>query len=124
VIASISFFIGGLWLSPDLDIHSEPAKRWGIIQFIWMPYRILIPHRSFFSHGPLIGSSLRISYLIFVYFLISIIILKFEYNSILLLLNNIISFSEDYNKELIAIFIGIESSALLHLIKDLNPLSK
>ena len=124
IIGSLSFLIGGLWLSPDLDIHSEPVKRWGILQLIWIPYRTLIPHRSFFSHGPFIGSALRISYLILIYFVIALIILKFDYKSVFSLSNQFIKLTEHYRKECIVILLGIESSALLHLIKDLNPLSK
>ena len=63
LIGGLAFVVGGLWLSPDLDTYSKPLKRWGLLQGLWWPYRKLIPHRSLFSHGPLIGTGLRLAYL-------------------------------------------------------------
>ena len=63
LIGGLAFVVGGLWLSPDLDTNSKPLKRWGLLQGLWWPYRKLIPHRSLFSHGPLIGTALRLAYL-------------------------------------------------------------
>ena len=60
LIAAAAFSFGGLWLSPDLDTRCRALQRWGPLQFIWWPYRRLIPHRSLLSHGPLIGTSLRL----------------------------------------------------------------
>ena len=57
LIGGFAFAIGGLWLSPDLDTQSRALKRWGILKTLWWPYRKLIPHRSVFSHGPLIRNS-------------------------------------------------------------------
>ena len=60
LIAAASFLIGGLWLSPDLDTRSLALRRWGALQWLWWPYRTLLPHRSFWSHGPVIGTLLRL----------------------------------------------------------------
>ncbi len=38
VIAS-AHFLGGYWLSPDLDINSRPFQRWGVLKIIWIPYQ-------------------------------------------------------------------------------------
>lgn len=46
IIAGASHFLGGYWLSPDLDIKSRPFLRWSILRFIWLPYQRFIPHRS------------------------------------------------------------------------------
>ncbi len=63
VIAAASHFLGGYWLSPDLDIKSAPFLRWGILRFIWLPYQKKIPHRHWLSHSPVIGSTIRLLYL-------------------------------------------------------------
>ena len=51
----LGFLVGGLLLGPDLDIHSVQYKRWGWLRWIWLPYRGSMRHRSFWSHGPIIG---------------------------------------------------------------------
>lgn len=63
VIAAASHFLGGYWLSPDLDIKSRPFLRWGIVRVIWLPYQRFIPHRSPLSHAPVLGSVIRLLYL-------------------------------------------------------------
>lgn len=55
---------GGLFLSPDLDCPSRPYYRWSVFRFLWVPYMKLIPHhRHFTSHGSIVGSFLRLSYM-------------------------------------------------------------
>ena len=87
VIAPIAFVIGVLWqgwpggflfmgthlfsglmLSPDLDVDigSHPYRRWGPFRIIWQPYMRAIGHRSRLSHGPVVGTFLRILYLVLV----------------------------------------------------------
>jgi uncharacterized metal-binding protein len=64
LIAGAAHYVGGLMLSPDLDLVSRPYKRWGLLRFIWLPYQRLIPrHRHWLSHGPVIGSAVRLVYL-------------------------------------------------------------
>ncbi|MEM1427614.1 MAG: metal-binding protein, partial [Cyanobacteria bacterium P01_H01_bin.130] len=57
------FAIGGFLLSPDLDIHSVPYKRWGPFRWIWLPYRNMFRHRSPWTHGILVGTTIRVLYL-------------------------------------------------------------
>ncbi len=57
------FLLGGLMLGPDLDIYSVQFKRWGWLRWIWLPYRNSLRHRSALSHGPVIGTVLRVIYL-------------------------------------------------------------
>ena len=64
LMAGAAFVVGGLWLSPDLDTRSNALRRWGPLAFLWWPYRRLIPHRSFWSHGPLIGTATRLAVLL------------------------------------------------------------
>ena len=57
------FLFGGLMFGPDLDIYSRQYQRWGWFRFIWLPYQKSLRHRSFLSHGPIIGTTLRVLYL-------------------------------------------------------------
>jgi uncharacterized metal-binding protein len=57
------FLFSGLMFGPDLDIHSQQYKRWGPLRSIWLPYRQSMSHRSTLSHGPIIGTALRVGYL-------------------------------------------------------------
>ena len=56
--AAVSFLLGGLWLSPDLDTRSLATYRWGPLAPLWWPYRRCLSHRSALSHSPLLGSAL------------------------------------------------------------------
>ncbi len=58
------YLVGGLILGPDLDIYSRHYQRWGWFRWIWVPYQKTIPHRSLWSHGFLVGTTLRLVYLV------------------------------------------------------------
>ncbi|MBD1804067.1 metal-binding protein [Microcoleus sp. FACHB-SPT15] len=62
IISMSAHCLGGLYLSPDLDLVSKPYKRWGWLRWIWIPYQKYIPHRSPLSHAPLLGSTIRLLY--------------------------------------------------------------
>lgn len=57
-----AYLVSGLLFSDDLDTHSIEHKRWGLLRFLWLPYQKLIPHRSWLSHGLIVGPALRILY--------------------------------------------------------------
>jgi uncharacterized metal-binding protein len=64
IIVTPAYYLGGMYLSPDLDLVSRPYKRWGFLRWLWLPYQRLIPrHRHWLSHGPVIGSAVRLLYL-------------------------------------------------------------
>jgi uncharacterized metal-binding protein len=68
----------GMLLSPDLDFDKSDLwgrsrgrawsnrvlRRWGPIGIIWYPYARLLPHRSWISHGYVIGGIIRLAYLL------------------------------------------------------------
>ena len=108
----ISFLIGGLYLSPDLDTQSNCTQRWGIFKIIWLPYRKNITHRSLLSHSPIIGSSIRILYLMSPF-----LIFSWEQTLDFLDFLNI-----NYRRELITSLISIEASNIIHLILDKDPI--
>jgi uncharacterized metal-binding protein len=62
-VVAAGYLLGGWMLGPDLDIHSVQYKRWGWLRWIWLPYRGNIRHRSRWSHGPIVGTVVRVLYL-------------------------------------------------------------
>lgn len=61
--ATAAFTFAGLMFSGDLDLKSQQYRRWGLLRWIWKPYQWVVPHRSFLSHGLLVGPLLRLAYL-------------------------------------------------------------
>jgi uncharacterized metal-binding protein len=117
LIAAASYYLAGMYLSPDLDLVSRPFKRWGLLRWLWLPYQRLIPrHRHWLSHGPVIGSSVRLLYLAA---LVSPIWLVFPGLQQ-------IQWSGVTAPNAMAFFCGVELSALNHLLLDglLIPLPK
>lgn len=62
VVLAGSCLLSGLLFSPDLDVRSHPRRRWGPASALWWPYQIAIPHRSWVSHGLIIGPLARLAY--------------------------------------------------------------
>lgn len=61
-LATCAMLFGGLMFGPDLDTQSVQYKRWGVFRFFWFPYRVLIKHRSRWSHGLICGTLIRVIY--------------------------------------------------------------
>ncbi|MFT0796017.1 metal-binding protein [Synechococcus sp. H70.1] len=61
--AGSAYLFAGLMFSGDLDTRSRQYRRWLFLRWIWLPYRRWLHHRSFWSHGPLVGTALRLLYL-------------------------------------------------------------
>ncbi len=57
-----SFLLSGLLFSCDLDVPAGEYRRWGPLRRLWWPYERLLPHRSWLSHGLVIGPLLRLAY--------------------------------------------------------------
>lgn len=64
LIATGGYLFSGLMFGPDLDIYSRQYKRWGPLRWIWLPYRRMVRHRSAWSHGPIVGTVVRVGYLL------------------------------------------------------------
>ncbi len=122
--AGMGFFLGGLWLSPDLDTKSKCWNRWGLFRVIWLPYRKFIPHRSALSHSPFLGTTIRMSYLL-AWWIVGLFILEFFYPGISTTNAKwLIKFLENHRSATIAAMAGVEGSSWLHLIKDGDPIPK
>ena len=124
-MAGISFLLGGLWLSPDLDVQSRALKRWGPFGWIWWPYRRLLPHRSMWSHGPVIGMTVRLLWIL--------LLLGLAWTGLAWLLQpaipaplqawpTLLNAARQHPRTLLGVWLGLEGSVWLHLLLDGDPL--
>ena len=118
LIAAASCLAGGLWLSPDLDTRSNALRRWGALGFLWWPYRLLIPHRSLWSHGPLLGTTARLGVLLTWGLIVILVVPALSPAMLLTAIQRLI---QQHPREFIACLVGLEGSAWIHLILDGDP---
>ena len=124
VIVCIGFLLGGFMMGPDLDIHSIQYRRWGPLRWIWLPYQKMLKHRSQLSHGPIIGTLIRVMYLgtcIGVFSLILIELVNFLWDTQLTwkdLHNTVHIPAMTFLKEWVTLIIGLELGALSHYVSD------
>ncbi|AFY47045.1 uncharacterized metal-binding protein [Nostoc sp. PCC 7524] len=118
------FMFGGLMFGPDLDIYSRQYQRWGVLRWIWLPYQKSLRHRSFLSHGPIIGTTLRVVYLSSVLAIVAVMIWAVAEK-----LGNVSVSWQDveetvgrslfsYATEFLALFLGLELGAMSHSLSD------
>ena len=58
-----AYIFAGYACAGDLDLNSTEYHRWGPLRFLWLPYQKLVPHRSWVSHGLILGGVIRVAYL-------------------------------------------------------------
>jgi len=122
LVAGLAFLLGGLWLSPDLDTHSNASRRWGPFRLLWRPYRRLLVHRSLFSHGPLLGTAGRLLYLALLLLGLGLLARPLGGPAIEELAAPLLQLWQTQRPLLLAALAGLEASAWLHLIQDGDPL--
>lgn len=125
LIVASGFLFSGLMFGPDLDIYSVQFKRWGVLRYLWLPYQKLFRHRSFFSHGLIIGTVVRLLYLLAILLILAIFLVAiaqllfgFDWNWRLFILNNFNLIKQEYMAEAIALFVGLELGAMSHVLSD------
>ena len=123
-VASLSFLVGGLLLSPDLDTRSNATRRWGPLRLLWWPYRRLLSHRSLLSHTPLIGTAGRLLYLALLLLVLCLIGRPLGTPSPDRLVQALQALWRHQPALLITALVGVEASAWLHLIQDGDPLPR
>ncbi|MDJ0595384.1 MAG: metal-binding protein [Pleurocapsa sp. MO_226.B13] len=126
LLLSGGFLFSGLMFGPDLDIRSVQFKRWGFLRRIWIPYRKLLRHRSIFSHGLIIGTCIRVLYLSLYLAWVAILVVGiaqllfgFTWNWQDFVRRQFQLLTNDYYRETIALFLGLELGAMSHTISDL-----
>ncbi len=120
-----AYLFAGFMFGPDLDIYSLQYKRWGVIRWIWLPYQSCLKHRSFFSHGLIVGTVIRVIYLFTVVLIIAIfsvaitqLIWGFSWNWHIFAKNSLNLLKNQYLSEIIVTFIGLELGAMSHSLSD------
>jgi uncharacterized metal-binding protein len=117
------FLFGGLMFGPDLDIYSVQYQRWGWLRWLWLPYQKSLRHRSLLSHGPIIGTALRVVYLalaaLIVAMLVAIVVQLIWHQtwSWEVLSASWLGVSR-YYVELFTAFVGLELGAMSHYLSD------
>ncbi|MDV3351963.1 metal-binding protein [Leptolyngbyaceae cyanobacterium CCMR0082] len=124
VIVGLSFLLSGLMMGPDLDIQSVQYRRWGLMRWIWYPYQVAIKHRSRWSHGPLIGTIVRVLYLgvwIALFATVGVLAINHFWQAQLSwqrLEPILVSLFVQYWREWLALLVGLELGALSHYTSD------
>lgn len=124
LLVSASFLFSGLMFGPDLDLHSRQFQRWGWFRWLWVPYQNSLHHRSFLSHGPFIGTALRVLYLctwLGCFGLIIAMAMEFLFMvewTVSDLATELWEFFLNYSLEWTAIFCGLELGAMSHYVCD------
>ncbi|WP_414579505.1 metal-binding protein [Anabaena sp. CCY 9402-a] len=118
------FMFGGLMFGPDLDIYSRQYQRWGVLRWIWLPYQKSLRHRSFLSHGPIIGTTLRVVYLSSLLAVVAMVMVAVAEK----LWNVTVTWQDlegtvgrslsSYATECLALFLGLELGAMSHSLSD------
>jgi uncharacterized metal-binding protein len=124
MVAAAAFLIGGLWLSPDLDTRSNATRRWGPLRLLWWPYRRWLPHRSIFSHSPVLGTAGRLFYLGLLVMFISLLLMPYGSPGPDQLMNALQQHWVDRKDLVVTALVGLEMSSWLHLLQDGDPLPK
>jgi len=123
LFVSGGFLFSGLMFGPDLDINSRQFQRWGWFKWLWRPYQRSLNHRSFLSHGPIIGTALRLLYLL--NWLVVLVVLSSIIDKLLGLELSVLGFvtslwpllSQNY-QEVIALLVGLELGSMSHSLSD------
>jgi uncharacterized metal-binding protein len=63
LIVTGAYFFASMMFNGDLDTNSKPYNRWWLFKMIWVPYQVFFNHRSFWTHGIIIGTVVRLLYL-------------------------------------------------------------
>ena len=123
LMVSGGYLFSGLMFGPDLDIHSRQFIRWGWLRCIWIPYQKTLRHRSIFSHGPVIGTVLRVLYLSS--WLLLVGLLGLGVSTLFWgapggrgLFDAAWRALFQYRSESIALFVGLELGAMSHSVSD------
>ena len=111
-------------LGPDLDIRSVQYRRWGLLRWIWLPYQKALKHRSTLSHGPIIGTAIRVIYMgvwVGIFTTVFAIALNALWDAKLTpksITDTLRYLGNHYIVEWIAIIIGLELGAISHSTSD------
>lgn len=118
------FMFSGLMFGPDLDIYSRQFQRWGVLRCIWRPYQKSLRHRSVLSHGPVIGTILRVIYLGCLLGVVAVVMVVMGeklglvawtwQDLVVAVVRSLLVYTTEYG----ALFLGLELGAMSHSVSD------
>ncbi len=108
-IVSLSYIFASFMFNGDLDTNSKPFNRWYILKMFWIPYQLMFYHRSYFTHGIVIGTMIRIIYVLIIPLLI---LISIDIKNLMIFINVI---SHEY---FLYSLIGLEIGSTIHTISD------
>lgn len=68
-----AYVFASLMFNGDLDTNSRPYNRWWLLKMIWIPYQLIFSHRSIWTHGLILGTVVRLVYVLAIPVLIVVI---------------------------------------------------
>jgi len=104
-----AYLFSSLMFNGDLDTNSRPYNRWWLLKMIWIPYQLMFSHRSIFTHGIIIGTVVRLVYLL----IIPVLILYFNGN-----LSAIVNLLTSNQNMVLYTIAGLELGSAVHTISD------
>jgi uncharacterized metal-binding protein len=110
MIILISHMFASFMFNGDLDMNSKPYNRWWLFKMIWIPYQIMFHHRSYFTHGIIIGTIIRIIY-VGIIPLIIFVCYKWDITILFNMIKSNITI-------IIYIFVGLELGNSVHTLSD------
>lgn len=119
MIVTTAFLFSGLMFNGDLDHDAEATcySRWWALKYLFWPYMKIMPHRSIWSHGPVIGTAVRLLYVgIYV-----AIVLAYPIYRDMIAVDDLVLWVTTYKTELIAAAAGLELGSLSHTLADWMP---
>ena len=60
LVSSVACLSHEWWATSDRDMEENRKWWWG--HWYWLPYGLVVPHRSWASHGLFIGTAIRLAY--------------------------------------------------------------
>ena len=109
-VFAISHIFNTIMLSPDMDIDSSSYYRWGVLRWLWWPYKHFVPHRSRISHSA-VGGIIRMMYALVLWTAACTVLAPLVMEStIQLIVNN--------PYYLLVILVGSASASWIHVVTD------
>ena len=66
ILMACIFMFGIKYVSPDLDLDSQPYQRWSVFRVFFYPFMKYVKHRSKWSHNIILGPIVVVSYFLIV----------------------------------------------------------
>ena len=104
-----TFLFAGFAFNGDLDLKSQVYYRWFFMRWIWIPYQMYFTHRCIWTHGPILGTAIRVSWIALWFGVVG---------AMCGILPLIVPFLISYKIQFLLGLIGLELGSLSHTFMD------